>query len=202
MRRCPAAPAASRVSSCRRLLRPRNNASRMVQTSNQSLTGTEITRPPRHRAQDEPCAIAITSRMTMCLSQRRVRGLQRHVRERRPSERRAAARRPAPSPAPVRTAAHPSAGLGRQRARGDRPPRLQRVPPIGFAIGDVVEEIDGPGQRAENQKGRQRERDGGRVEQAAREDQRRENNEVLGPLFRPERDQTRSSAWTAPPPYR
>ena len=114
--------------------------------------------------------------------------LQRHVRCGRPTERRLKPERRR------QAAAHEDRGpdqrrTDRQRAGGDRPPRFQRVLPIGREIRDVVEEIDGSGQRAKNQKGRQRERDGGRVEQTARENERRENDEVLGPLTGPERDE-------------
>jgi HAE1 family hydrophobic/amphiphilic exporter-1 len=60
-------------------------------------------------------------------------------------------------------------------------------PPKGgpLRLSDIadIREAEGP------TKIRQRERDGGRVEQTARENERRENNEVLGPLTGPERFQ-------------
>ena len=58
------------VISCRRFARPRNNAPRIVQTSNQSLTGTPITNPPASARSTKPIAIDMTSRITMCFNHR------------------------------------------------------------------------------------------------------------------------------------
>ena len=76
----------------------------------------------------------------------------------------------------------------RELARGDRPHPFQRMPLVGIAVGDVVEQIDRPRQRAEDRERRKSQEEGGWIREASAEQQPGKDDQVLGPLFWPERD--------------
>jgi hypothetical protein len=81
----------------------------------------------------------------------------------------------------------PSDDEGRARVQGagrDRARRLQRVQPIGVTVGDVVEQVDGPRQRAEDREGDDGGRNGGGIDQPAPEQEAGEDEKILGPLLR------------------
>ena len=59
--------------------------------------------------------------------------------------------------------------------------------PVRLAVGDVVEQIDRAGQRAEDRERRKRNRDRGWLDQPSAEHDAREHEQVLGPLFRTQR---------------
>ena len=75
-------------------------------------------------------------------------------------------------------------------AGGDRPDALARIQAVSLSIGDVVEQVDGAGQRAEDRERRQRRPHGAR-EQPLREDQPREDEQIFDPLSRAHRDHDR-----------
>ena len=139
------------------------------------------TAPATARSTNPP-AIVRTSMMTMCFSDDRVEHEQRRGRRRR----RSANMRPISSGRGERADAEHAGRDERRRADSSpdaigREP-LERMPPIGVAVGDVVEQIDGARQRAEDRErraaaGERRRRAGGR-RRAAREDE-----QVLRPLL-------------------
>ena len=58
---------------------------------------------------------------------------------------------------------------------------------IGFAIGNVIEQVDSARQRAEDAERSARAHDRGGLQQTSAEHDAREHQQVLGPLFRPQR---------------
>ena len=93
----------------------------------------------------------------------RERGAERHDRDHRRPPR----ARPAQAPRPRRSAV-----------------ALDRMQPIGFAIRDVVDEVNDAGEHAEHDERRDRPPDGVWVEEPLTEDQSGEDDEVLRPLRR------------------
>jgi two-component sensor histidine kinase len=80
-------------------------------------------------------------------------------------------------------------GANRQCARGDRPARFERVPAVGFAVGDVVNQVDDSRQSAEQAERQHRVGNRARVKQLLAEQQARKNQEVLRPLTGTKRKQ-------------
>ncbi len=78
-------------------------------------------------------------------------------------------------------------GRHRNRAGRDRPIPLDRMAAIGLPVRHVVEEIDDAGERAEDDERGEGIQDRPRVQQPLAEQQRGEDDEVLRPLRRPER---------------
>ncbi len=78
---------------------------------------------------------------------------------------------------------HADGQARRHVARGNRPPRLRRVQPIGLAIDDVVDQVHDARQRAEHHERLDRPHDGRRITEPTAEDQRREDDQVLRPLM-------------------
>src|ERR671934_187964 len=70
---------------------------------------------------------------------------------------------------------------------GERPAALARVLAILLDVGEVVEEVAGAGDRAEDREGEAGLRDRARVGELERSDERDEQKDVLGPLLRPRR---------------
>ena len=74
----------------------------------------------------------------------------------------------------------------RDLARGERPAMLGRMTAIGAEVDQVVEDIAGRRHRAERQEGEPCVEQDPELVQAVRHDDRREKQQVLGPLKRPE----------------
>mgnify|MGYP001822094138 CR=1 FL=1 len=80
-----------------------------------------------------------------------------------------------------------------QGTAGPRAQTLARVQAVPLEVGQVGDEGDGPGERAEGGQGHSHAEYGIRFEEVLGEDQRgRDHQEVLGPLVGPERDEERS----------
>ena len=182
MRRWSTAPSPSSTSSCRRLLRPRNSARSVVHTSSHALIGTLTATAPAIARSTNPPAIVRTSMMTTCLSTNGVEDEQQRVRGGDERQRRRDQRRRR-EPCAREERRRDGRCCRRQLAGRDRPRLLQRMPPIRVAIRHVVEEVDGARQRAEDRERRRRGGDGVQVEQASAEEQAREQQQVLRPLF-------------------
>ena len=78
-------------------------------------------------------------------------------------------------------------GLRGQRSGGDRPARLEGMLPIAVAIDDVVDEIDGARQAAEDRERSDCALDRRRVSELQAEEQPGEEHQVLRPLLGPQR---------------
>ena len=76
-----------------------------------------------------------------------------------------------------------------QRARRNRPPRLQRMPPIALAIRQVVHQINDAREDAEDGEGADCGDDRGAVEQTPAEEQPGKDHQVLAPLSRTQREE-------------
>ena len=66
--------------------------------------------------------------------------------------------------------------------------------PIGFAIRNVVEQVDRTRQRAKGAERGPRTCDGRELQQTSAEHDAREDEQVLGPLFGPERGEQQSGS--------
>ena len=66
--------------------------------------------------------------------------------------------------------------------------------PIGFAVRGVVEQIDRARERAEDAEGDQCTRNRRELQQTSAEHDAREHEQVLGPLFGPERGEQQSGS--------
>jgi hypothetical protein len=65
---------------------------------------------------------------------------------------------------------------------------------VGFAIRDVVEQVDGAREHAEDAECGRRAGDRRKLEQSAAEHDAREDEQILGPLFGPERGEQQSGS--------
>ena len=70
--------------------------------------------------------------------------------------------------------------------------------PIGFAVGDVVEQVDRARERAEDAEGGPRIDNRRELQQTSAEHDPREHEQVLGPLFGPERGEQQSGSRLGP----
>ena len=129
-----------------------NSASRIVQTSSQWLISTSTATAPADRAQHEADRDRQHVDDDDVLERTRVE--RPAARDRRPRRARTPAEREGARPAPPAPSTQRGAERDRhrQRARRDRPLRLERMPAIAVAIGDVVDEIDDARQRAEHRR--------------------------------------------------
>ena len=97
-------------------------------------------------------------------------------------------RRNAAATAPIRRATPAaSATRGGEATRGDGAVPLLRVHPVALGVHHVVDQVDTPREQAEEGERQRRAGHQRRLVKAPREDQAREDQEVLGPLARPER---------------
>jgi hypothetical protein len=72
------------------------------------------------------------------------------------------------------------------------------VPLIGFAIRDIVEQVDRTRKRAEDAERGRRACDRRQLQQTSAEHDAREHEQVLGPLFGPERGEQQSGSRLGP----
>src|SRR5262249_4937175 len=164
--------------------------SRIVHSRSEWDSSMSSTTTPARARSTNPPAMIRPSTMTTCLrpaeyavsSTAYARATGPKAPDRRNPAIEAPTRRAIPAPS-----ATPAGKRPEETGRGDRAKALLRVRAVALGVHDVVDQVDPAGEEAEDHEGEHGARHERRLVKAPREDQPREDEEVLGPLARAER---------------